>query len=84
MKNTVGYFTVLQPDGKERIVVVSQDITTDKNSFILTGNKVFTLDKTDGEIVLPGSDQRSFITKKRMVLKVIGHGTTRMKVKAIG
>lgn len=72
MRQVIGYFIVHQPDGVERVVVVSQEVTTGKTNAIVAARKVFTLDTADGEEVVGCETKRSFTQKDGKVLRIIG------------
>ena len=72
MRQVIGYFIVHQPDGVERVVVVSQEVTTGKANAIVAARKVFTLDTADGEEVIGCETKRSFTQKDGQKLKILG------------
>lgn len=77
MRQELGYFVVIDPDGGKRLVLVSQDISTDEKNVVLSAHKTFTLDTANGEEVFCCSEQRSYIKKDDQVLRVVGHFMTK-------
>ncbi|WP_136797593.1 hypothetical protein [Desulfosediminicola ganghwensis] len=72
MRQVIGYFIVNQPDGAERVVVVSQEIATDKSNTVVAARKVFTLDTADGEKVNGCEEKRYFTKRNGQILKITG------------
>lgn len=77
MRQIIGYLAVTHPDGSDRLVVVSQEITTDKRNVVVAARKVFTLDTIDGEEVIGCNKTRFFTLKDGQLLKVVGHCVTK-------
>jgi hypothetical protein len=70
MRQDLGYFVAIDPDGAERIVTASQYITTDDKNVIIAARKVFTV---DGDEVIYCDNQRAFTKKNDQVLKIVGN-----------
>lgn len=73
MRQILVSFAVVGPNESEHLVIVSQEIITNKKNVIIAARKVFTLDTIDGEGVSLCDNQRSFMTNKKVILRVVGH-----------
>ncbi|WP_419176800.1 hypothetical protein [Desulfosediminicola sp.] len=76
MRELIGYFKVSHPDGTELLVIVSQDITTDKRGVVVAARKIFTLNTVDGEEVSRPDNKRFFSRENGQLLKIIGNCIT--------